>query len=203
MRRLTALAVLITAVALLVGACGLSEDGAPRAIDEEALPVELTDRPRATTTIPTELAEVRLSFRVSQQDDGTSRLVPVPRQVRADADVEAKIESVLDSLVRRAEGDEQAVGTNFVPNDVVVQSVDLNSDTDTVTIDLSADMADVDGPGQPLAYAQLVYTATQFDGVENVVFTIDGKAGNAVDGTGQSESLVSRASYANFAPLGG
>jgi spore germination protein GerM len=181
----------------------LSEDSSPRAIDEEALPIELTNRPDATTTIPPEEGEDRQVYRVSQQDDGTSRLVEVTRRVRADDDDETKIQAVLESLVRRSEAGESSAGTNFIPPGVAIQGVDLNTNSNTVTIDLSADMADVDGPGQPLAYAQLVWTATQFEGVDNVVFTIDGEVSNAVDGRGQSESLVSRASYENFAPLGG
>jgi spore germination protein GerM len=193
-------AVLLVVAALLLGACGLPEDGSPRVISEEALPPDLTDRPDATTTIPPELAEDREVFLVNQLADNTYRLEPVPRAVRSDAAIEAKIASILESLVRRPEGDNRALGTR-VPETLLIQGVELADST--LTIDLSADMASVENESQRLAYAQLVYTATQFDEVDNVRFTIDGAELNAVDGTGQAVPLVTRASYANFAPESG
>ena len=200
MARAALLVVALGAAGLIAG-CGLSEDGSPRVISDEALPPDLTDRPDATTTIPPELAEEREIFLVSQQADDTYRLVPRPRQVRADADTETKAKASLQALVRRTDTDDRSVGSNFVPETVVIQSVDLADKT--LTIDLSADMANVDGQFQRLAYAQLVFTATQFDGIDMVRFTINGQVSNAVDGTGEAVPVVTRASYANFAPVGG
>jgi spore germination protein GerM len=191
---------LVGIAALALAACGLPEDSSPRVISEEALPPDLTDGPAATTTIPPELAEDRQVFLVKQLADDQYRLEPVPRQVRADATTEAKIASTLESLVRRPGGDDPALGTR-VPETLLIQGVTLTDNT--LTIDLSADMASVENISQRLAFAQLVFTATQFDEVDNVRFTIDGDEQNAVDGTGGAVPLVTRASYANFAPESG
>ena len=54
MRRGLLVRLLVAGVALaaLLASCGVPEDSSPRAISDDALPIELTDRPSATTTIP-------------------------------------------------------------------------------------------------------------------------------------------------------
>lgn len=198
-RASTVAAAAVAIIAAFVVSCGIPEDTAPRAISDDALPAELTDQPSATTTIPPELAEPAEIFLVVGEEDENSRLVSVPRQVRRDQSLEGKIRSVLESLVRRA-GGESEVGTNYVPSTASILGLYLDRETGRLTVNLSSDMGQVDRRGLPLAYAQLVYTATQFEGVNSVAFRIDGQDGPVPNGDGESTQVVRRADYANFSP---
>jgi spore germination protein GerM len=206
MSRRPALLALAALVAItMVAACGLPEDSSPRLITDEALPAELTDRPDVTAPIPPDEAELRQIYLVTTEGEGeTSRLVAVEREMRRNDNTEAKITATLNSLINR--GEDRTFRT-FVPETLEVNGVTLDRGDDegngTLTIDLNGDMANVENIGQSLAYAQLVYTATQFPGVVNVRFTNNGEVASALNGTGESVPVVTRESYSDFAPAGG
>lgn len=192
------LGALVLLVATIVAACGLPEDNSPRMIADEALPAELTDRPDVTAPIPPGEGEVRQIYLVTAEGQGeTSRLVAVDREMRRDDDIESRILATLSSLIAR--GEDRTFRT-FLPETLEVNDVELDANNNTLTIDLNGELANVENIGQSLAYAQLVYTATQFPGVVNVRFTNNGDVASALNGAGESVPVVTRESYSGFAP---
>lgn len=191
-------AALAAAVAVVAAACGIPDDDAPRVIAEDALPAELTDRPDVTAPIPPGEGETRIVYMVTAEGaDQAPRLVAVQRTIRRTDDLEQKITATLNSLIDR--GEDREFGTRL-PESLEVSGVHLNTTDRVLQIDLNGDMASVEGRAQALAYAQLVFTATEFDGVDAVRFTKDGETANALKPDGESASLVTRSSYAEFAP---
>ena len=70
------------------------------------------------------------------------------------------------------------------------------------TVDLSSDFERVGGDrARILAFAQIVYTATQFESVERVTVTVDGAAVDAPDETGRSiDRALERDDYDELLP---
>ena len=69
-----------------------------------------------------------------------------------------------------------------------------------VTLDLSSEIADIAGPNAVEAYAQIVYTATQYPAVaRRVRFLIEGEPDN-VPTLNEDEPEVTRSNYRDLSP---
>jgi spore germination protein GerM len=190
----------ITLLGLLVGAmgCGVAADDEPKAIKAEDLPPELLDpNPPTSTTIsgsPTTAVTVYLLVR----SGSTTRLAPAERDVTDAANRGERIAALLGA--RSTEEQEQGLESS-IPSDTVLLDVDYVEESNELVIDLSGALFDVQGEELANAFAQLVWTATELDGVRQVRFKVDGEARRAPDGEGiEQEGAVTRADYSNLAP---
>jgi spore germination protein GerM len=197
-RRVLVLALGLYGAAALAG-CGVPSDSAPRALPGDAVPAELlaSDPVSTTTTVPVGTS-TRVRIYLVGGGGASEHLVAVERLVQAPPTVER----VLSALIRGPNREEAGRGlrsailpgtilnsalveSNIAIVDLVKSAIAVNSSTDLI-----------------LALAQMVYSATELQGVGGVRFTLDGDRAKVPTGTGiQSETPVSRASYAAYAPL--
>ncbi len=184
---------LLAALVLVLGACGVSEDDEPRAIPIENVPFDLVD-PNVTdsTTAPASPLTETVPVYFISRGSGQPLLAPTEREVKDAQEPLARIEALLE---QRPDEAETAAGlTSSIPSETKLLSVDINSDG-VVSIDLSSDLLAVSGQELVLAFAQLVYSATEITGISRVQFKVDGKATNALDANGQERPVVSRSDY--------
>ncbi len=143
------------AALLAAGACGVPLDDEPRAITRVTQPPE--------TTPQTAVAPTGQALTVYFLDEGS--LAPALYDVEAEPTVEDALRFLLNTpppegLISR------------IPPDTTLRGV--IRDGSLVTIDLSSDIA-VGGPNEKEAFAQLVFTAVEFPGVDRVSFAIAGE----------------------------
>jgi spore germination protein GerM len=157
-RIVTAVAIVI---ALVIGGCGLPTDDEPRTIPESDIPEELL-APSSTTT-----PEQPGAFTVTLWwiDDGL--LAPRDGNV-ADFRIETAIAAV---LAGPPPGD---VGTS-IPAGTTLLGIEEDDEDDVLVIDLSEQITGIGSPELDRALAQIVFTATEEDGVEGVQFQVNGE----------------------------
>jgi spore germination protein GerM len=125
-------------------------------------------------------------------------LAPAERDVTDAANRGERIAALLGA--RSTEEQEQGLESS-IPSDTVLLDVDYVEESNELVIDLSGALFDVQGEELANAFAQLVWTATELDGVRQVRFKVDGEARRAPDGEGiEQEGAVTRADYSNLAP---
>jgi spore germination protein GerM len=183
------------AVAVLLGACGIPEDGEPREISREALPPELID-PSAQTSVPSddELGFVTL-YLVRADEGGDDGLVAVRRAVPVPTDPAELPRAVVDALI--VASPEELGRTdlvNAVPSDVQVRSAVVGEDG-VLDLDLT-NLGNVESSLQRLAVAQIIFTLTDLDDprIRAIRFSVDGEevAVPVADGVAQPGTPVSR-----------
>jgi hypothetical protein len=165
MRRL----ITLLALGLVVTACGLPSDSAPRQIADDKVPFELLG---PSTTTPTNDVlggpSVHLFFL-----DGT-QLRSVNRSVTT-----RDPQPVLNELVKgRIDSDPFGI-TTAIPKDT--QIVSAVEDGDTLVVTLSNAVLNIGGAEQKNAFGQMVYTVTDL-GIRTVRFRVtDASGGNEQD----------------------
>lgn len=160
-RRRTA-ALLASAAALLLGACGVSAQSEPTAIAPEAVPFGLLEPTPSTTAVP-EGRTVDV-FLVSGD-----RLVQVSRSVPVDSGPTALVEA----LVAGPTDDERSFGTTTAVAPGTVARVTTNRGV--ADVELTPAFREIRGEDQILALAQIVFTLTEQPGIGGVRFTLDGE----------------------------
>src|SRR4051812_45594537 len=142
--------VLLAALALLVTACGLPSDNAPRQIADDKVPFELLGP--STTKPPSNVGgtEVQLYFLNDELLKAVKRSLP-----------DDQPRTVLAELVKGVSESDPTGVTTAIPKDT--QIVDVGFEGDTLVITLSAAMLSISDPGQRNGFAQLLYTATALD----------------------------------------
>ncbi len=164
--------------ALVLPACGVPLDDAPRAISRTT-----TTLPSQTTVPLSEAAgapKVRLYF----LNDG--RLAPTSVAVETDPDLAKAIGLV---LVTKPDAPLQ---TRIPPGTSLLE---LRVEGSVASIDLSDAIEDISGPTQKEAYAQIVFTALKFAQITSVQFRVQGKQVDAPTDNGNL-AVVSAADYA-------
>jgi spore germination protein GerM len=186
------------AVLLALASCGISEDGEPHAIAPDNLPPDLLDpNPASSTTLPkTETVPVTV-YLLRQSSEGPV-LVPVEREVTNRDDPGQRITAVLDAQPTTEERARNL--SSAIPADVELLGAPLDPETSELTIDLSGDFFDIRGPGVISAFAQIVYTAAELDGVRTIRFRVDSEPIQATDGDGAQQSAVDTSDYRALAP---
>jgi spore germination protein GerM len=161
---LAALAAL--AVLALAGGCGLRADEVPQPIPRERLDDRLFEDGSGPPG-----GSLAATIYVLLNQGGTPRLaeVTVPTLFSQNRE-RAAIEALLGWTPSAVPGSTQRL-TSRIPNGTVLR--DVRRDGPTLTIDF--DDFSIEGTGQALAAAQVVWTATELVGIDDVVFTIDGK----------------------------
>jgi len=179
------------AIALLAS-CGLPKDSSPRAISPDKVPFGLLG-PSSTAPGNEPGGETfTLYFVRNERLQGTVRRLVSPR-----------IDDVLTALIAGPAQEDSSTLKSAIPTETKVQRTELNNGI--LTIVLSKEILGPQGPVQESAFAQLVYTATDLDGVSQVQFRVVGADGNETAATPQTDSgakegPLTRADYASLAP---
>lgn len=195
MKRLAVVALAVAVVSAATAGCGVQSDSTARDLSAGRVPYGLLEAaPSTTTSTPTPSvprADVLVFF---IQGD---RMVSKVRQVNAPVTV-AK---ALTSLLFGVQEDELAEGArSAIDPTASIQARSL--DGATYQVDLSAEFAKGQPAEQVLALAQIVFTATQIEGVTGVRFTLDGVPIEVPTDEGSLTSEpVGRAAFDAFEPL--
>jgi spore germination protein GerM len=160
---ITVALILVTALA---AGCGLRPDERPQPIPRERLDDKLFEE-GADTAGGSQTATVY----VLSTQGGSTMLVRTPVPMPSGQNRQrAVLEALLAWTPTGSQGSNPRY-TSRIPNGTVLREV--RRDGDVLTVDL-ADFT-IAGTGQAQALAQIVYTATETEGIKGVVFTIDGK----------------------------
>jgi spore germination protein GerM len=191
-RRAGTLSVALLLVAAL-GGCGITTDDSPRPIPRGALPEQLL-LPATTTTITVETVDRTLYFALADAESLATLSVPVP------ATEGNPYRAALSALVATRPVQEDL--NNQIPADTSVLGADLDAASGVLTVNLSEEMENVVGPVQLQAFAQLVFTATEFRTVTGVRFLIVGQPrGTPIEGgIKEANETVVRNDYRSFDP---
>ena len=193
------LAAALLALGVLVGACGVSANDEPHDIAASDLPPDLV----ASTTTPTvsnsqspTTTPVTIYYLVLQ--DGVTRL----RGVTRDVEDASRPRDRIAALLAPPTPEEQAAGLlTSIPADTILLDSELVEADDELVVDLSRSLFDVQGEELRNAFAQLVWTATELEGVRRVRFLVDGEEFRAPDAAGiEQPGAVSRLDYSAIAP---
>jgi spore germination protein GerM len=138
-------------------------------------------------------------FFVKQENDRTI-IQPVKRKIKYYGRIENKIETAMKELLKGPTEEEKKNGFSTSLNENT-RILNLSIEGDTVNLDFSKDVEE--GGGTLLMetrIAQIVYTSTQFPGIERVRFLIEGKTINYFSGEGITivEKPISREDLKEF-----
>lgn len=201
MRSTRALVALLAVALLAIGTagCGLSPNDEPRIIAADDLPPDLAEPTTSSTTLTSQsptTAPVTIYYLVLQ--DGVTRLHAVTRDVE---DV-TRPRDRLAALLSPPTPEEQAAGIlTSIPADTILLNSQLVEADQELIVDLSRSLFDVQGEELRNAFAQLVWTATELDGVRRVRFLVDGEEFRAPDEDGiEQPGAVARSDYITLAP---
>lgn len=190
------------AVSLLLGAgagCGLSPNDEPRIIAADDLPPDLAEPTTSSTSRTGESpTTIPVTIYYLVQQDGVTRLHAVTRDVE-DA---SRPRDRLAALLAPPTPDEQAAGIlTSIPADTILVNSELVEADEELIVDLSRSLFDVQAQELRNAFAQLVWTATELDGVRRVRFLVDGEEFRAPDEDGiEQPGAVARSDYITLAP---
>ena len=182
------LALTALGVTVLTG-CGVDLESSPQVVSIPPL-TAVTSEPSADST------GVGVSLWFLQ--DG--RLVPVERAATA-----ADPATALALLAEGPAPEEVAAGlsTALPPQPLDVVEPDVDDATTVLTVAVTPALTGVAGEQQLRAVAQVVWTATAFDGVGAVRFTRDGDPLEVPTDEGLTDAPVDREDYASVAPAAG
>jgi Sporulation and spore germination len=166
-------AVLLVAVAALATACSIKPDSSPQVI-----PVGDHALNDTFTAEGGEAAGSTRVFLVKEGDDGTAHLTSVLRSVDPTAT------AVMQELLKGPNAQEEDAGvTSALPRDLVLRSA--RSGAGVLTVDVSSQLLDEPAPKLLLAIAQIVFTASELEGVREVRIKVNGTIRPWPDGQGE------------------
>ncbi len=168
MRRL--LAGLILVVGLLLVACGVPEDDRPQELTADEVPFGLLTTAPTTTTTPENLPPSREAELYFLDSEGL--LEPLPREVE-----DRSPRMVIETLLATDTAGLPATFSSNIPPDTLLLDIFTESDgqNDVLTVDLSEQFTTIEGERFIAAVAQIVFTASDLDGVDAVSFRVEGE----------------------------
>jgi spore germination protein GerM len=175
------------ALILIVAGCGVGGQNEPDLIAAENVPDGLLDRdlPTSTTTPATPQTSTVFVYFVRVQGD-VATLEEVQREV---GNAGSALERVTALLEQPPSGDETDDGLQTaIPSGTALLDLQVSSDRQLATVDLSSEFLDIEGQGQRAAFAQVVWTATRTPGIERVRFRIEGQNHAALIGDGTTRN---------------
>ena len=189
---------LVVALIGLVTGCGLAADSEPRAIDTKDLPKDLLDPDSVTSTTRSGTATATVTVYLLERSGDITRLAPVEREVEDPTQAGDRLDALLQPTTDR----EQARGLiSSIPTDTVLLNTELNQTDQELVVDLSGALFDVQGKELANAFAQIVWTATEIEGVRKVRFKVDGEPYRAPNAEGiEQPGAVTSADYRSLAP---
>ncbi len=152
-------------VSVAVGACGISSDDKPRALDANDLPASLSANPSGTTVPGADDPNHKpVKVYLIQTTGDVEKLVSQSVAIPADYDQLARV--VLEALIAQ-QPSSSATGDTTVFNAIpsTVQVLDATQDGKTLDLNLS-DLGSVERTRQRQAAAQIVFTATGLPGID-------------------------------------
>jgi spore germination protein GerM len=192
---------MLVAVAVLSVGCGLSTSDEPERLGTN----NMTDEPPSSdpaadaTATPngsaTETAEVWFFQSVGTEDP---QLIVETRVVTAPADADDLLLALADGPTATERNDDVVT---FVPADAQFGDTELR-DNGVMTVRLPDEFYP-EGNAASYAFAQVVYTLTGLDGVDQVLFTSESEGAQPVDGAGTTrDGPLGRSDYDNLEPAG-
>jgi spore germination protein GerM len=188
------LTTLFAGLVALVAAAGCSTpvDSGPKALRAASIPEDLRSAsPTTTTTVLTgESEEVTVYYILGD------RLAPVKKRVSTPV----TLEKVLQKLFAPPTTAEAVSGLRTaISPEATVLGAPIEARIATVNVSRNFPFGPV--TDQVIAYAQVVFTALDVEGVTGVLFALNGNRQEAPQGDGSSTSApLGRASYAQFTP---
>jgi len=186
-------------VLVLAAGCSAPVDSGPKTLRAASIPADLRQETSTTTTtvISTgESEEVTVYFIGSDKTTGTDRLLPVKRRVSPPVTVS----KVLQTLFAGPTSQERLQGLRTaISPDTTILGAPIESHIATVNV--SGNFALGTPQDQINAFAQVVFTTVDVDGVTGVVFSEQGHRLEVPQGDGSSTSApLGRASYPQVTP---
>ena len=166
----------IVAMLLAVSACSIQPDAAPRDIPEG-------ERGLLDPVTPEggEAAGSTRVFLVADGDEGQRRLRSVLRRV------DATPTAALEELFKGANDQEDEAGLGSeLPAELTL--LDADPIAGTLQVDVSQEILDLPAPALLLAVAEIVFTASELDGVREVRLKVNGQNREWPDGSGELQS---------------
>ena len=187
---------MLAVLVVVIASCGIPEDGSPRALEADDLPTELTEPPATPSPTPTEvpIATTTVLIYLVDADQfvvGVERDLPVPLLFK----------SVIEELIlgpTQQEADEQGL-TSVLPLETIVLDVELVDDTLVINL-AEGTLQEIGSELLTIGIAQLVYTATELDGIDQVLIQIEGEFRTLPTDEGDTQDRVSRDLYRSFDP---
>jgi spore germination protein GerM len=178
-------------MALGLAACGIPKDSEPRLIAEEPGLSPTT----APSTNPAGSGIVAVFFIDPEEPILVERK---RRTTQEEGPIEAVNQLLLSGITA---GEEERGLISRIPSGTELRK-DTSSVADgVVTLDLTAEIVDIAGPNAVQAYAQLVFTATQYTKMARKVrFLIDGEPDNVPTLAAGDRAVVSRINYVDLGP---
>ena len=158
----------------------------------------VTTAPSTTTTNPASLA-LNVYFVRGEKVAAMHRMVDSSGQT---SDTE-RLTGTVQALLAGPNASEKTAGASTaIPVGSKILGVNVDTTSRIATVDLSADFESGGGTlSMSLRLAQMVFTLTQFDGIQKVQFALDGKPVTVFGGEGiMLDHPVGRADYENMAP---
>ncbi len=192
-------------VVVAASACGLPTDQNAQAIDPEELPESL--RPgftaSTTTTVPAPLNEARPVYLLTNpQDIERTIVVEVERQLRRNA----TLVDVLDTLFGEAASAEESDAGYFNTLELfeILSATVIDGVATVDIVHLASEGEDQPPSADELRFAaaQLVFTASETDGVEGVRILLDGEEVSVPtsDADADPGSVLRTSAYEQFEP---
>jgi hypothetical protein len=194
-RSVGALAAVAGLLGLLTG-CGLPEDAKARPVASGDLPPGLLGP--TTTTIEAPTASAAFRGTVYFLDEDATHLVPVKVALADGAST-----TLVKAVIAGPDPDARPPLGSDIPPDT--ELVDLTQKGRLLTVVLSGDIIKVTGGAQANAFAQLVWTATELKGIDEVTFLVidaDGKRQPVKPPTdsGSEQTIIDRNDYLKISP---
>lgn len=173
---------LALALVVFMVACGVPEDDGPQELTADQVPFGLLTTAPTTTSTPENLPpsrEAELYFLNSED-----LLEPLSREV-----ADRSVQTVLETLLATDTAGLPAGNSSNIPPDTVLLDSFTESDgqTDVLTVDLSEQFTTIEGERFSAAVAQIVFTASDLEGVDAVSFRVDGEPIPVPDADGATE----------------
>jgi hypothetical protein len=185
--------VLVAAAAVVAGAlltaCGLPKDGAPRALAKRDVPFSLLAS--STTSVPAGTPQGTVTVHLFFLQG--PHLQSVNREVRTSG-----ADEVLTSLLGGVTETDGEVRSDIPKG---TQLVKTTRQGNVLVIELTPEItASAQGPIQKNAFAQIVYTADQLNGVFGVRFKVHGEYVKVPTDNGASDAPVFPVDFDSVAP---
>jgi spore germination protein GerM len=191
-------ATLVALVLCVLGqaGCGLSTNDEPEPLSSENVPDEL-EGATPGQPLPPVAGEGQEVWFLQSDADGAWFLLPIGRQVESPAGARQLLEALIG---QPPDPEERSRGiATFVREDARVVGDPQRSGDSLLVVNLSESFYEMQGESSRYAFAQVVFTATGIDGIEQVRFQNEGRNFEVVDGEGRSRSRpVTRADYDNL-----
>ena len=200
-RQLARAAETLLAAVLAVAACGVTTDGDPELISGAEIPADLLE-PEQTTSTTQPGATASVTVYLIKRTGTTTQLVPVTREVEDPSRPGQRVEALLRPTSR--EEQEQGLTSSIPTGTVLLGTPVLDTQTQELTLDFSEELFDVEGSELAQAFAQIVWTVTELEGVRGVRFLVEGEPQRApnADGVEQDGAVTATGDYWSLRPRG-